>query len=263
MASDNDLPVINPPFGRRRSDLGEWAYDHSAGLLTTVIVMLSLAIIFVSSQIIVGRRAALQSYMIELVSDPTPEPERPEAQRRDYGGDLGPALNRISNLAATAMGEGARNMSISGDAELDRQAQRAGEASDANREAYERGMREVNAIGHGAAGGSSSAAADARHADTRVKGRVTVSFSLVNPLRTAVNLYIPAYRCQGGGEVAVNIVVNRNGNVTSAAVDRSQSSSDACLTEMAVTAAYASRFNLDPSAPESQKGTIYYIFIAQ
>jgi len=263
MATDNDRPVMNNPFGGRRSDPGEWAYDHSTGLLTTVIAVLALAIVFVTSQIIIGRRAAPQSYMIELVPDPTPEPEHTEAQRPAYGADQGQVLNRISNLDAASTGDGARNIAgvaASGDADLDRQAQQAGETSDANREAYERGMRDASALGSKPQAGGGSAS---RSDDTRVKGRVTVSFSLVSPLRTAVDLYIPAYRCLGGGEVAVSIAVNRNGSVTSAAVDRSRSSSDACLVEMAVTAAYASRFNTDPTAPESQKGTINYIFIAQ
>ncbi len=93
-----------------------------------------------------------------------------------------------------------------------------------------------------------------------MKGRVTVSFSLTNPVRTSRRLVVPAYQCEGGGEVEVSVTVNRSGEVTAAHVEYG---GDACMRETALRAARASLFNIDQSAPARQQGTITYIFIPQ
>jgi len=89
---------------------------------------------------------------------------------------------------------------------------------------------------------------------------VPVSFSLTDPVRPSRSLNIPAYRCEGGGDVVVEITVNRAGEVVNARV---QSGGDECMRESALRAARVSRFNIDQSAPARQQGTITYIFIPQ
>lgn len=79
-------------------------------------------------------------------------------------------------------------------------------------------------------------------------------------MRTSRSLNIPAYRCEGGGDVVVEITVNRAGEVVNARV---QSGGDECMRESALRAARVSRFNIDQSAPARQQGTITYIFIPQ
>ena len=93
-----------------------------------------------------------------------------------------------------------------------------------------------------------------------MKGRVTVSFSLTDPVRTSRHLVVPAYQCEGGGDVEVAVTVDRSGQVTSAHV---AAGGDECMHETALRAARASLFNIDPSAPARQQGTITYIFIPQ
>ena len=115
--------------------------------------------------------------------------------------------------------------------------------------AEERAIRERNGAGK-----------DEERQDRKVKGRVTVSFSLTDPVRTSRSLNIPAYRCEGGGDVVVEITVNRAGEVVNARV---QSGGDECMRESALRAARVSRFNIDQSAPARQQGTITYIFIPQ
>jgi TonB family protein len=90
-----------------------------------------------------------------------------------------------------------------------------------------------------------------------------VSFSLSNPTRYSDNIVVPGYRCEKGGEVVVDITVNRSGDVVAAAVNKGLSDSDNCMHETALDAARRSRFNLDGSAPERQTGTITYLFIPQ
>lgn len=125
----------------------------------------------------------------------------------------------------------------------------------ANREAYEQGLAEERAIREGRRDRE-----EGRHEDRKVKGRVTVSFSLKNPVRQSVDLSVPAYRCEGGGEVVVAIVVNRAGEVVSARVAEG---GDDCMREAALHAARVSSFNIDSSAPARQQGTITYTFIPQ
>ena len=60
----------------------------------------------------------------------------------------------------------------------------------ANREAYEQGLAEERAIRQRRGAGE-----DSEHQDRKVKGRVTVSFSLTDPVRTSRYLAVPAYKC--------------------------------------------------------------------
>ncbi|MBO4417238.1 MAG: energy transducer TonB [Bacteroidales bacterium] len=81
--------------------------------------------------------------------------------------------------------------------------------------------------------------------------------------RKAVHLPIPAYKGFGGGDVAVAIYVNRSGRVIKAQVIESASSKDKSLWQWAEKAALRSKFNRSDSAPDPQKGSIVYRFIAQ
>ena len=81
--------------------------------------------------------------------------------------------------------------------------------------------------------------------------------------RKASHLPIPAYRCMGAGEVKVDIGVDPQGNVRTAKIDDSSSSSDGCLRNFAVRAARMSKFSASASAPSMQSGYIIYQFVAQ
>ena len=93
------------------------------------------------------------------------------------------------------------------------------------------------------------------------KGPSVISYSLDG--RKAISLPVPAYKCQGGGDVSIRITVNRKGYVTAATVISNVSSSDECIIKMAVDAAKRSRFRASISAPDKQIGEIVYRFIAQ
>ena len=86
------------------------------------------------------------------------------------------------------------------------------------------------------------------------------SFSLTNPVRKSRYLHIPAYQCEAGGEVVVQITVDNGGDVIAAKV---RQGGDECMRQTALNAAYRSQFNIDNSAPARQVGTITYIFIPQ
>lgn len=93
------------------------------------------------------------------------------------------------------------------------------------------------------------------------KGNVTVSYDLKG--RRALYLEMPAYLCEGGGKVVLNIEVNRMGKVVSAGIKESFGVDDPCVLETAIWAAKESLFDTNTSAEARQKGTMTYIFIAQ
>ena len=92
-------------------------------------------------------------------------------------------------------------------------------------------------------------------------GPSVVSYTLDG--RKASHLKIPAYRCNGGGDVTVIITVDNSGRVVNAKIMDSISSSDQCLRNFAVRAARLSRFSASQNAPANQTGEIVYRFIAQ
>ena len=161
--------------------------------------------------------------------------------------------NQASN--ENALNEKLRDDRGTNAAALNQAAAEAEARMQANREAYEQGLAEERAIRErrGREDGS-------EHQDRKVKGRVTVSFSLTNPVRTSRWLEVPAYLCEGGGDVVVSVTVNRAGKVVGARVVEG---GDECMRESALRAARSSLFNIDETAPAKQTGTITYIFIPQ
>ncbi len=93
------------------------------------------------------------------------------------------------------------------------------------------------------------------------KGPSVVSYSLDN--RKAISLPVPVYKCYGGGDVSVRIIVNNKGYVIGAQVIESASAIDECIREYAVRAARRSRFTASATAESRQVGEIVYRFIAQ
>jgi hypothetical protein len=93
------------------------------------------------------------------------------------------------------------------------------------------------------------------------KDNTTVSYFLEN--RWHRYLYIPTYKCQGGGTVIIDIVLNQSGKVISATIAQNKSTRDECLLEEAFHSATTAVFNSDSKAPAKQVGTITYVFLAQ
>lgn len=260
--AENPKPVKRPrlklPFDNRRPDTGTWAYDHRIGLCVTLIAYLVLMIAFVSSKIVIGSKPHTQGMYIDLQSLAELERERDRLEQEVKDKQNDPidwrsVQNQVSNenaLNDKLKDDRGTNASALNSAAADAEARMR-----ANREAYEQGLAEERAIRENKGQGK-----DEERQDRKVKGRVTVSFSLTDPVRTSRNLDIPAYRCEGGGEVVVDITVDRGGKVTWAKV---ASGGDACMRESALASALRSSFNIDQKAPAKHEGTITYIFIPQ
>lgn len=247
------------PFENRPSDIGVWSYDHRIGLCSMVIFMLVLGIIFVSAKITIGSRIQIDGFIIDLHEPPKPIEQQEPEEKRLTEQDFSDVKNLTSNENAKELNEKLRDDRGTKASEIYNEADKVQQKIRANRESYESGLREEQAM----IDAKNKDKQTTKREDTKVKGRVTVSFSLVNPLRSSDKLVVPAYRCEGGGEIVVNITVNNNGQVTSASIDKSRSDTDNCMTTTALNAARGSRFNVDSSAPSRHDGTISYIFIPQ
>lgn len=76
----------------------------------------------------------------------------------------------------------------------------------------------------------------------------------------------PAFNVQENGIVVVDVWVDRNGNVTKAEIGgdngfgKQTNTTNQTLWAEALKAAKQTHFNMDKNAPESQKGTITYVF---
>ena len=253
-------PRLRLPFDGRSEDAGEWAYDHRIGLAVTLIVYLVIGISFVSGKIVVGRKPSRTTMIVDLKSLETLEQERERLERevRERQREQNTDWHSIRN---TASAENALNENLQDDrgtnsSQLNESADDVERRMRANREAYERGLAEARAAGERKDDDKS----DTPNESAKVRGRVTVSYSLDNPLRHHRYLDKPAYKCEGGGEVVVNITVNRAGDVIAAVV---ASGGDACMRETALRSARLSRFDINDTAPAKQTGTITYIFIPQ
>lgn len=95
----------------------------------------------------------------------------------------------------------------------------------------------------------------------KVEGATTVWHDLKGRTREDD---VPGYLCKQQGRVAISIQVDENGRVAKADVDAARSrGADECMLEHAMTSAKRARFNASASAPKPQKGTLYFLFLAQ
>ncbi|MBN2348253.1 MAG: energy transducer TonB [Bacteroidales bacterium] len=92
-------------------------------------------------------------------------------------------------------------------------------------------------------------------------GPTNITYFLEN--RSDRNLPVPVYKCEGGGEVTIEIIVDQKGRVVNAEISKSSTTASYCLQQVALNYAQKSVFNIDLNAPLKQKGTITYIFIPQ
>lgn len=95
----------------------------------------------------------------------------------------------------------------------------------------------------------------------KVEGATTVWHDLKDRTRADD---VPGYLCKELGRVAISIQVDQQGRVTKAELDPSRSEgADECMLEHAMASARRARFNGLASAPDPQKGTLYFLFLAQ
>lgn len=255
-------PEIKLPFVAKKTDAGEWAYDHRVGLFSTFAIAILVVFAALFATITINKQTAYDAILIDMLNELEElEKEREKIEKQmareiDYS-DI---QNLSSNENANELNENLRDDRHANASEIYQQAEEVANRVRGNRQMYEQGLREEAAIANSAKLDKSE---NTVKENVKVQGSVTVSFSFMNPIRNSVSLTVPAYMCQGGGQVVVNATLDRNGKVIAASVDKGHSTSDNCMVNTAINAARNSRFNLDTSAPDKHQGTITYIFIPQ
>ncbi len=253
------------PYDRSRKAQGGvagWIFRHRIGLLITVVVYLSLAILFVTYKIVV-QPADKNTVEIEFIEEEVmQEMEQKEVQDiENY--EYERVQNRVSS-ETSEFNESLRDSKNTDAGEIYDEVERLQRELEAGSRDVQEQLEEIEASERDAADKPKSnidAKEGSENRDAFVKGNVAVSFSLAG--RTANYLDMPAYKCLNGGRVVVSIRVNQNGRVTSAVVERSSSSNDRCLHQEAIASAKASTFSASSTAPNPQSGTITYNFEAQ
>ncbi len=97
--------------------------------------------------------------------------------------------------------------------------------------------------------------------EVRFTGKSNINYFLKN--RKDIFIANPLYTCPNNmtGLIAIEIIVDRNGNVISAKFDKTKSNVKyECLIDRAIEAAYKSSFNYETTAPLKQTGYITYNF---
>ena len=236
-----------------------WA-EHRVGILATVafhllVLVVLLACKLESSQRFYGSEIELAFEPDEPELEEVPEPERPllpadalVAQRE---------VEAVRNFAVDAterdLNAGLKDEKNIDADELYREAERVKAQMEQNRELYESVPDEVANI-------PNTPQTDVPEAQKAVIDAPTVvSYNLKG--RKAIAMPKPAYMCQGGGQVVVNIMVNAAGKVIKAEIDAKGSVIEECINSEAVKAANNSLFT--PSDRASQSGSITYLFVAQ
>ena len=260
-------PLRLPFEKRRRNDWTVWIYRHRVGLLVTVVIYLLAAIIFMSYRIMLGP-VDVYAKMFEMVDPEQEQPEELTPEQEEVLKEIErleqmqyeQISNQISNQNAE-FNAGLKDDKGTKAQEIYADAERVQREMNANRQAYEQGLADLETPSSSQRTEQSAKGDSEKKETSRVRGNVTVEYDL--PGRTDRYLYIPAYECLEGGTVVVNITVDRNGKVLTADVSKATSTRENCIRDMAVKAARASYFDVSPTSPEKQKGTITYRFVPQ
>ena len=249
------------PFENKKQDAGEWAYDHRLGLSVMVIVYLVLGIVFFASKIVIGSKPHMQGIYVDLQTLEELEAEKERLEREIQMQQSQLDWSAVRNLQSneSMLNENLRDDRGTNTSEINESARDIAAGMAANRAAYEAGLAEAQSI-LTADRESSETDKQTQRQDVTYTGGVTVRFEFKNPVRTSRDLVVPAYKCEAGGQVVVNVVLNQGGEVISARV---ASGGDERMREEALKAARASTFNIDNSAPARHSGTITYTFIPQ
>ncbi len=245
-------------------------YRHNIyGVMTTLVFHILILLVLILLQLHVGETAKRDSIVLDLslIDVKIPEPEKdkiPQTQQsvaqQMKQGSAQLASNRAVNDAAKGKDDAA---SSSRDPFFDKAYKNDIEAAKKLvRDVNQNLARKIPEIG------DIKMPADHAEGKTReevkqsnFKGKSNIHYSLENRYHSV--LPIPVYLAEGGGEVIVDILVGRDGVVLKAEPRPNPAIADLTTFAYAKQAAEKTVFNDDPKAPERQKGTITYLFLAQ
>lgn len=248
------------PFDDRRKDPVDQIYEHRVGVCVIVVALVALMVAFVWVRLSFEEESKGDTIYIDMVDEQLEqkqeERERLEQELKELQDDID--WRSVQNVASNENAEELKDDRGTDMRSLQADAEKIQQELNSSNEDYSASIKRIEQMKYEPK--EQTGDEEKERKDHRVKGAVTASYSLINPVRHRVHLEIPAYRCERGGEVVVEITVNRAGEVIDA---RIKSGSDYQMQQVALAAARRSSFDINRTAPEKQKGTITYIFIPQ
>lgn len=246
------------PYINSKMDMGSWVYKNRIGVIATMIIYIIIlsAIMFVNLD--VKGVDFSNSIIIEVPLEDIKEIEqqKPIERNDDYSSQKVENLLVDKNVELDTKLKDDRNTKT---ADLYKEAYEVQSRLEASKTVYEAGLNEIANIRREEKKADKSE--EATKKSINKEGNVTVSYDLKN--RYVTRPEIPAYRCKGAGKVVIDIVVGKNGRVSSASIKSLSGVDDECLPQMALEAARLTEFNIDYNAPEKQSGQISFVFVAQ
>lgn len=240
----------------------EWITDHQSGIYVTVIVHLVAAIIMLLVKIGSMQEPKQAELLMDFSQQEKEQIQESQSQQKDDKQDVvaraREALNyesKVRNVVANEEGKPGKKR----DAVLD-EADDLQKRLDATKKMQAQANQELSELGRKVAEKaiSSGPRSSATEANPYV-GESVISWSLTG--RNAIYLPNPVYTCERGGEVEINIVVNRRGYVQEVSLSKKSAGIAPCVAEAALKAAKQSRFS--PAAQDGQSGHIRYRFMSQ
>lgn len=237
---------------------------HKVGILGTIALNMVLAILFFVFEL--RSRPYLHDTMVLLDFDreyeilPEKQPEVFEPPLPKDAIDPEYEWEAIRNIAVDATKEDL-NPGLTDEKQIDadelyQEAQRIREDMQRNRDLWEESQNTDEAIVPNV-----EEKVITTTDEGQFKGPTVISYFLEG--RKARRLPVPAYKCEGGGRVVVDIEVEGDGTVSKVSIDESNSVIDDCMNRSALEAAKRSLFSVDLSAPNKQAGSITYLFVPQ
>lgn len=237
--------------------------DNINGIIATLVIHVVVCVSLLFAQLRINYLIPEQALFLDLVSESVKSPS-PENEKSDLGDQ---SLTRNSSQSGGPASNRAVNMNYggktSGDPFFDKEyAREVAEAKKLESDVNKNLAKKIPVIGDIPMPVASNEGMTREEAKrSTFKGKSNIKYQLGN--RYHLLLPIPVYLAQGGGEIVVDIVVDRNGEVLNAMPRGGENLSDPTILAYAKQAAEKTIFNPEPAAPEKQKGTITYIFVAQ
>ncbi|MEI7829316.1 MAG: hypothetical protein WCI31_06085 [Prolixibacteraceae bacterium] len=237
--------------------------DNINGIIATLVIHLIVLLGLLFAELRNGLDLPAESLFVDLVSEaPIPEAEK---EKTDLGNQSLAMNNGKSgpNNSNRAVNLGDRSSRSSGDPFFDKEyAKEVAEAKKLASDVNKNLAKKIPVIGDIPMPVASTEGMSREEAKrSSFKGKSNIHYILGN--RYHLQLPIPVYLALGGGEVVVDIIVNRNGDVLMATPRETSNISDPTILAYAKQAAEKTIFNPDNSAPEKERGTISYLFVAQ
>lgn len=238
--------------------------QHKVGILGTIIIHLVIFIVFLMNKLESNTEVYLSTVEVELKKDYEPPAEKKDGFGEGILPDDAVKSNKeveaIRNFAVDATASDL-NPTLGDDkginaSELYAETNRLREKLNENRELFEE-SKSTEGVDIPNTPQKVISEQEAGH----YKGPAVISYFLKD--RKAIFLPVPAYKCQYGGQVVVDIEVDGNGDVRKAAIDEANSVKDDCINQAAIKAANESTFTVSSSSSSRQKGSITYLFVPQ